>query len=118
MSKIAIVVLADNETYGDLGRILNALEAVKEFQAAGDDVQMIFDGAGTKWIGTLSDAKHNFHGLYRAVESKITGVCAFCSKTFGAKSPVTGAGARLAGEAERHPSIKTLIDQGYQVITF
>ena len=118
MSKIAIVVLADNETYGDLGRIVHALEAVKEFQEAGDEVQMIFDGAGTKWIGTLSDARHNFYGLYRAIESKITGVCAFYSNTFGVTTQVSGAGVKLVGEFDGHPSFKKLIDQGYQVITF
>ena len=50
MPKAAIVVLADTESHGDLGRLVNALEAVKEFKEAGDDVQLIFDGAGTKWI--------------------------------------------------------------------
>jgi hypothetical protein len=31
MSKIGILILADNETYGDLGRITNAFEIAKEF---------------------------------------------------------------------------------------
>lgn len=48
MPKAAIVVLADTETHEGLGRVVNALEAVKEFQDAGEDVQLIFDGAGTK----------------------------------------------------------------------
>lgn len=46
MSKVAIVVLADTDTHEGLGRVVNALEAVKEFKDGHDDVQLIFDGAG------------------------------------------------------------------------
>lgn len=51
MTKVAIVVMADTETHGDLGRIANALTTTKEFEEAGeagDEVTVIFDGAGTK----------------------------------------------------------------------
>jgi hypothetical protein len=44
--KIAIVVLADTDTYEGLGRVVNALEAVKECRDAEDEVRLIFDGAG------------------------------------------------------------------------
>jgi hypothetical protein len=37
--KAAIVVLADTETHGDLGRVVNALVVAKEFKEAGDDVK-------------------------------------------------------------------------------
>jgi hypothetical protein len=47
MAKAAIVVLAGTESHADLGRVTNALEAAKEFEEAGDDVEVIFDGAGT-----------------------------------------------------------------------
>jgi hypothetical protein len=50
MPKAAIIVLADTETHGDLGRVVNALEAVKELKEARDEVKLIFDGAGTQWI--------------------------------------------------------------------
>lgn len=58
MSKAAILVLADTETHADLGRVVNALVATKEFKDAGDDVRLIFDGAGTQWPGVLSDPEH------------------------------------------------------------
>jgi hypothetical protein len=32
MPKVAIVILADTETHESLGRVVNALEAVKEFK--------------------------------------------------------------------------------------
>lgn len=43
MSKVAILVLADTETHGDLGRVFNPLVAAKEFRAGGDDVRLVFD---------------------------------------------------------------------------
>jgi hypothetical protein len=66
MSKVAIIVLADTEAHGDLGRVVNALEAVKEFKDVNDDVQLIFDGAGPKWIPELSKPDHKLHGLCEA----------------------------------------------------
>lgn len=58
MTRAAIVVLADTETHADLGRLANALMAAKELKEAGDDVRLIFDGAGTKWIPELADPEH------------------------------------------------------------
>ncbi len=40
MTKLAVVVLADTETHGDLGRAVNALEVAREFEA-GDEVAII-----------------------------------------------------------------------------
>ncbi len=45
MSKISVVLLADTETHGDLGRVANALSLVKEAKQEGDEVELVFDGA-------------------------------------------------------------------------
>ena len=116
--KAAIVVLADTETHEGLGRVVNALEAVKEFKEAGDDVQLIFDGAGTKWVVELSKPDHKAHGLYVAVRNKVSGVCDYCAAAFGVKDQVKACGAPLVGDFEGHPSFRKLLSQGYQVITF
>ncbi len=116
--KAAIVVLADTETAEDLGRVVNALEAVKEFKEAGDAVRLVFDGAGTKWIGTLGDPQHKYHTLYRAVRDKVSGVCGYCANAFGVAEQVRGAGAPFDDSYEGHPSFRRLLAEGYQVITF
>ena len=36
MVRIGVVVIADNETHGDLGRVVNALLTVREAREAGD----------------------------------------------------------------------------------
>ncbi|WP_447973822.1 DsrE family protein [Nitrospira sp. Kam-Ns4a] len=118
MAKVAIIVFADTETHEGLGRVVNALEAVKEFKEAQEDVQLIFDGAGPKWIPELSKPDHQIHGLYEAVKDRIAGACEFCAGAFGVKDKVVACGVRLAGEFDGHPSFKTLVSQGYQIITF
>lgn len=118
MSKAAIVVLADTETHGDLGRIANAIETAKELKKADDEVKIIFDGAGVKWISKLSDESNKLHGGFETVRDNIAGVCSFCSNAFGVKNAVLSAGVKLLDEFEGHPSLKHYIDNGYQVITF
>jgi hypothetical protein len=118
MAKVAIIVFADTETHEALGRVINALEAAKEFKDAHDDVQLIFDGAGPKWIPELAKPDHKIHGLYEAVKDRIAGACEFCAGAFGVKDKVAACGVKLAGDYDGHPSFKKLIAQGYQVITF
>lgn len=118
MAKVAIVVLADTETHGDLARAVNALIAAKEFKEGGDEVTLVFDGAGTRWIGELSKPEHRAHGLYEAVKDEIAGACGFCAAAFGAMERVRASGVPLLEEYERHPSLRKLVSKGYQVITF
>lgn len=116
--KLAIVVFADTETHGDLGRVVNALLTVKEAKEAGDEIRLIFDGAGTKWIGELADPAHRSHKLYTAVEDQITGVCQHCARAFGTTDAVKAAGVPLLDEYQQHPSLRTLVQDGFHVITF
>ena len=64
--KAAIFVLADVGTHEGLGRVVNALEAVKQFKEAKDDVKLYFDGTGTKWISELNKKDHIAHEIGRA----------------------------------------------------
>ena len=118
MSNVAIVILADTETHESLGRVVNALEAVKEFKDGHDDIQLIFDGAGRNWIPELEKPDHKLHGPYIAVKDRISGAYEFCAWAFGVKDQVVACGVKLAGDYDGHPSFKKLMSQGYQVITF
>lgn len=116
--RAAVVVLADTETAEDLGRVVNAMEAVKEFKEAGDDVRLIFDGAGTKWIGQLAHKDHKYASLFAAVKDKVSGACEYCAHAFGVHEHVQQADVPLIGEFEKHPSFRRLLSEGYQVLTF
>ena len=118
MLKVAIIVLADRESHADLGRLTNAFETAKELQAAGDLVQSILDGAETRWIEVLADPAHRSHRLFQAVRGSVTGACRFCATAFGVREHIEAANIPLLGDFDGHPSLRTLMADGYQIITF
>jgi len=118
MAKVAIVVLADTETAGDLGRVANALTSAQEFNEAGDETTVIFDGAGTRWIPELSNPEHKYSRAFEAVKDQVGGACRYCAKAFGVKDEVEESGVSLLGDYKDHPSLQKLVSNGYQVITF
>lgn len=118
MAKAAIVILAGIESHADSGRVLNGLEAAKEFaETAGDDIELLFDGAGTQWIPELEDETHDYHELYQTVRDDIA-VCDYCAGAFGVSDAVDDAGVVRLDENEGHPSIRSLVDDGYEIVTF
>jgi hypothetical protein len=117
MAKAAVVLLADTETKEGLGQMSNALTTVREFKEEDQEVTLIFDGAGTKWIGELSGPDHKYNRHFESVDD-IQGACAYCARAFGVKNEVQEGGVELLGDFEGHPSLAKLVTQGYQVITF
>lgn len=118
MTKITVVLLADADTHEALGRAANAFELVKEAKQSGKDVELILDGAGTRWAKELSSPGHKLRPLFDLVRDRLSGVCEFCAGAFGVKEAVRAAGLPLAGEFDGHPSLATRIAQGRQVVTF
>ncbi len=118
MAKISVVVLAGTEAHSDLARVLNALELVKEAAGAGDEVELVFDGAGVQWVPTLSDAEHQLHGVYEQVSAHVAGACEFCANAFDVDEKVREAGVSFLSEFEGHPSLRQRIADGYSVVTF
>lgn len=116
--KLAVLVFADTESHSDLGRVVNALLTVREAAEHGDETRLIFDGAGTGWIGVLADPNHRSHHLYASVRDQITGACKFCVNAFGHTEAVEAAGVPLLDEYRQHPSIRTLVHDGFEVIAF
>jgi hypothetical protein len=118
MSKAAVVILAGSESHGDTGRLVNGLETAKEFaETEGDEVQLIFDGAGTQWIPELEDPESDYHELYQAVRDDAA-ACEFCSGAFGVSDAVEDAGVVTLDDHDGHPSIRSLVGDEYDVITF
>jgi hypothetical protein len=118
MAKAAIVILAGNESHSDYGRLANGLEAAKEFaETDGDEVEVIFDGAGTQWIPELEAEDSDYHELYLAIRDDAA-VCDYCSGAFGVADAVEDAGITVLGEYDGHPSIRSFVDDDYEIITF
>lgn len=118
MSKAAVLVLADTQTHGDLGRVVNAMMTAKELSEAGEDVELLFDGAGTQWPGVLADEEHQSHKLFSQVHGVIRGACSFCANAFEAEEGVRRANVPLLDEYKGHPSMRRLLEEGRQVLTF
>ena len=118
MTKAAIVILAGTDGHADTGRLVNGLQAAKEFaENDGDDLELIFDGAATRWIPELEDEDHDYHALYAALRDEVA-VCNYCAGAFGVDDAVEDAGVDRLDGYEGHPSIRSLVDDGYEIITF
>ncbi len=117
MNKVVVLVLADIDTTGDLGRVVNALQTAKEFKQAGDDVRLVFDGAGTRWIGELGSADHKYHALFESVKDR-AGACSYCARAFGVQAAVEQQQINLLDQFDGHPSLRRAVTDGYQVISF
>lgn len=118
MAAAAMLVLAGTDTKADLGRVVNALQIARELHEAGDEVSVIFDGAGTRWVPTLSDDVHKYHRLYEQTKDVIAGACSYCAGAFGVKDAIEKTDVELLDEFEGHPSVRKLISNGYQILTF
>lgn len=118
VAKVAVLVLAGRETSADEARLANALTTVNEFKEAGDEVALIFSGAGTLWISELSNSDHPLSGAFEKVADKVAGVCRECAASFGIEEEVQASTFPLMEEYKGHPSVKRLISDGYRVITF
>lgn len=95
--KIAILVLSDPRSGADeaLGRVFNALALAHESREAGDEVDLVFQGAGTRWPEQLAQLGHPANALYNAVRDSVKGVSCACSEVFGARQAVERSGLAL-----------------------
>ena len=115
--KAAVILLADTDTPEGMGRMANALTTAREMKQEGDEVKVIFDGAGTKWAAELS-GEHKYSKLLDQVRDQVEGACAYCSNAYQVEDAVRAAGIDLIDDFDGHPSLRGLIGDGYQVLTF
>jgi hypothetical protein len=118
MDKAAIVVLADTETHGELGRLVNALSTADEFKENGDEVTIIFDGAGVRWAAELSKPEHRLHEKFEGLRDKVAGACHYCAGAFEVRDELEQIGFPLLRDHKGHPSLRTLVHDGYEIVTF
>jgi hypothetical protein len=118
MPRAAMLILAGTETKADLGRVVNALQIARELDHAGDEVTVVFDGAGTQWVPALSDEEHKYHKLFEETKEKVAGACSYCAGVYRVKDAIESSDVDLLDEFDGHPSVRKLISNGYQVLTF
>jgi hypothetical protein len=52
------------------------------------------------------------------VKDKVAGACKACATSFGVREEVQASGVPLLAEYRGHQSLRKVINEGYQVVTF
>lgn len=119
--KIAIVLQAGAETHEGLARALHALLYTKELVEEGITARLIFDGAGSEWAAKLiapeSPQEKGLSVLFAGLKSQGVAydICDYCSGAFHVKDKLQEAGVPLSGQYMNHPSIASMVKDGFQV---
>ena len=123
--KSAIIIMSDPKSGSEeaLGRLFNGLATAYDFKQNGDEVSILFSGAGTRWAGEISKADHPAHQLYQTVKDKVAGISCACADVFGAKDEAVKNGFDLITDnaipgTSGLPSLQQLTRDGYNVMLF
>jgi hypothetical protein len=119
-AKILVILQAGTASHEGMARALHAILYTKELKESGYTVSLMFDGAGTEWIGELSnpESTSKLKPLYD--EFRVLGiseiVCDYCSGAFEVKKDLLSRNIGLEGAYGGHPSLAEWADQGYQIL--
>ncbi len=116
MNKMALVIYSTLEGSGN-SAIYRALMFAQESRDAGDDVTLVFDGAGSLAAAELAQAGHRMHALYENVKALVRGVCRYCAKSYGVLGAIEASGLPLLGDDRGHASPRQLLLEGRQIVT-
>ena len=122
--KATIVILSDPKNGEEaLGRVFNGLAAAYDFKQAGDDVSVVFQGTGTRWIAELTQQQHPAHDLFEAVKDQVAGVSCGCADVFGASEDAEKSGFDLIKEnpvpgTRGMASLRKFAVEGSTILTF
>ncbi|WP_411825533.1 hypothetical protein [Luteolibacter sp. AS25] len=118
MKKTAFIILAAGEEPESLGRVVNALTGALEYKDSGQDVQIIFDGAGTQAAAAFADPDHKFNNLFEQVRHFVRGACKHCSNAFEVTEKIEKGGIPLIDEFQGHPSFRNLLGEDFDILIF
>lgn len=91
--KLAVILLSDPKNGEEaLGRVFNGLALAAEAQTRGDEVEVVFQGAGTRWPAELTKLGHPANALYNAVRPVVVGASCGCAAVFGSTAQVQASG--------------------------
>ncbi len=121
MAKVAIIVLEGTELKESVAKIRHAMIYSKEIKASGNEIMLIFDGNGTKWLDIISNetSEYDFlNKLFKEITEMgiIHKACGFCSARKGVKESLQKKNILFLSEYDEHPDVGKLINEGYQII--
>lgn len=123
--KAAIFIYSDPKTGSDeaLGRLFNGLAAAYDFKQRGDDVSILFAGAGTRWATEIIKKEHPANALFLEVQDKVAGASCGCAEIFSSGEEVQKSGFDLISDnpvpgTTGLPSLHNLLSEGFTVLSF
>jgi hypothetical protein len=122
--KLAVAIAANPSTGEEaLGRAFNGLALAADALRNGDEVQVLFIGAGTRWPAELSKLSHPVHGLYASVREAVAGASAGCALVFGAAELIKEIGLRQLTDnplpgTPGLASLRRYLDAGWKTLVF
>jgi hypothetical protein len=117
MTKIAIVVYSKLEGAGK-SAVYRAMMFADELIRAGDDVAIVFDGAGSTALAAMIKPEDGLHRVWAKAAPALRGVCSYCAKSYGVKEELEAAGIPMLTDDRGHASLRALLLEGRQIITF
>lgn len=115
--KVAIVIYS-NVTDEAMSRAYRAFGFAAELMAAGDDVTIVFDGGGSATLAAVLDPGHDLHRAWKRVAASLRGACSYCAKAYGVQEKLVAAGVPMLADDHGHASLRALLAEGRQIITF
>jgi hypothetical protein len=123
--KTAIVIMSDPKSGSEeaLGRVFNALALASECKDKGDEVAVVFNGAGTRWPEQLVKLSHPVHNLYEAARDVISGASCACAELFGATESVQSCGVPIVKDNPLTDtagllSLRRYLNEGWRILIF
>jgi hypothetical protein len=115
--KVAVVIYSNITTEAS-SRAYRAFGFVAELLAHGDDVTLVFDGGGSATLAAVLDPKHDLHRAWTRAAPALRGVCGYCAKAYGVSDALKAAGVTFLTEDHGHASLRDLLGEGHQIVTF
>ena len=116
-SKAALLINGKLEGAGQ-SAIYRAQMGAQDLRRAGDDVVIVFDGAGSTAAADMAQSGHRFHALFADVLPAVRGVRPFCAKRYGVFDALQAAELPLLESDRGNASQCGLMLEDSQVITF
>lgn len=117
--KYAIILQAGAETNESKARAVHALLYATELAEHGNDVVLIFDGAGAGWVNELEKLENPFHQHYLRIKQLgiVEQICDYCADAYDVKKDMSEEQLKLlVGDYKGHPSLSMWAGRGYQII--
>lgn len=115
--KVALVIY-NNVTSEAQSPAYRAFGFAAELLAAGDDVVIVFDGGGTATLAEVIRPEHDLHRAWKKAAAALRGACDYCAKAYEVHAALVAAGVPMLKDDHGHASLRALLNEGRQIITF